>query len=153
MEMTVLERDRLEHEAAMRRLAAEPVQSMPSAPGWDSATTAWAQGWRAGFYAPRQACPYKGTALERAWSDGYEYGFDAKFIVRNVPRFSADAEAPEPSRTARQITDGELADIAKAYVSLGGTMTYVQMESKFGLRPANGMTAKRIVDKYKRMAG
>lgn len=75
------------------------------------------------------------------------YGVDR---FERVWKTALDRIAAGP-RVSGDVTDAkEIAIIGKAYVKNGGTMTFpeIELHKPFNLKPANGMTAYRIVKKY-----
>jgi len=59
---------------------------------------------------------------------------------------------PKGGKTAKELTDAECQEIADDYKSGNPRAGLERLEAKYGLRPANGMTAKRAVDRAERLA-
>lgn len=66
-----------------------------------------------------------------------------------IPVNGKRKKAPSHQKTARDLSLTEIKKIAAHYKGNGGTLSFKELEQKFSLKPANGMTAYRLVQKAK----
>lgn len=115
---------------------------------------AWSLGYRAGINGNAAEPQMAGALLQeyrRAHAAGTKEAMRA-FGPCGLPA-PIIVQARKKGNVASEVDLATIKNIAKTCLPFGGSLTYKQAEKKFKLRDANGMTAWRICQKYKKLTG